>query len=201
MWWAGWPHCCLKKTISLSRKRISMLEEHFGWLTQNGLAPALSKHHRSKVTCLSKSKRWLSLSRTTRFYRQPTCLLACFDHNKVNTIREQETREQIAFDGKVVWGTGNGLSLNALRLMSAMVVETGLILYQQEVTDKTNEIPVMKAMLQHLSVRGPIITANAMHCQTKTAEGWGCWLYAASKRQPASSTQRNRRFFSQDISA
>jgi predicted transposase YbfD/YdcC len=54
--------------------------------------------------------------------------------------------------------------------MSAMVVETGLILYQQEVTDKTNEIPVMKAMLQHLSVRGPIITANAMHCQTKTAE-------------------------------
>jgi predicted transposase YbfD/YdcC len=39
------------------------------------------------------------------------------------------------------------------------------------VSDKTNETPVMQAMLQHLSVRGAIITADAMHCQTKTAEG------------------------------
>jgi predicted transposase YbfD/YdcC len=51
-----------------------------------------------------------------------------------------------------------------------MVVDTGLIIYQQEVSDKTNEIPVMQAMLQHLSVIGAIITADAMHCQTKTAE-------------------------------
>jgi predicted transposase YbfD/YdcC len=96
-------------------------------------------------------------------------LLACFEH-WVNTIREQEAREQIAFDGKVVRGSGNGLSLSALPVMSAMVVDTGLILYQQEVSDKTNEIPVMQAMLQHLSIKGAIITADAMHCQTKTAE-------------------------------
>jgi hypothetical protein len=35
-----------------------------------------------------------------------------------------------------------------------MVVDSGLILYQQEVSDKTNEIPVMQAMLRQLSVKG-----------------------------------------------
>jgi predicted transposase YbfD/YdcC len=54
--------------------------------------------------------------------------------------------------------------------MNAMVVDSGLILYQQEVSDKTNEIPVMQAMLRQLSVKGAIITADAMHCQTMTAE-------------------------------
>jgi hypothetical protein len=48
-------------------------------------------------------------------------------------------------------------------------VDSGLILYQQEVSDKTNVIPVMLAILPHLSVKGAIITADAMHCQTKTA--------------------------------
>jgi predicted transposase YbfD/YdcC len=82
----------------------------------------------------------------------------------------QGEREQIAFDGKVIRGSGNGSSLNPLQLMSAMVVVSGLILYQQEVSDKTDEIPVMQAMLQRLSVKGGIITADAMHCQTQTTE-------------------------------
>jgi hypothetical protein len=66
--------------------------------------------------------------------------------------------EQIAFDGKVVMGSGNSSSLNPLQLMSAMVVDSGLILYQQEVSDKTNEIPVMQSMLRQLSVNGFIIS-------------------------------------------
>ena len=96
-------------------------------------------------------------------------LLECFEQ-WINTIRVEGEREQIAFDGKVIRGSGNGSSPNPLQLMSAMVVDSGLILYQQEVSDKTNEIPVMQAMLQRLSVKGAIITADAMHCQTKTAE-------------------------------
>jgi hypothetical protein len=78
-------------------------------------------------------------------------LLECFEQ-WVNTIRVEGEIEQIAFDGKVIRGSGNGSSLNSLQLMSAMVVDSGLILYQQEVSDKTNEIPVMQAMLQRLSV-------------------------------------------------
>jgi predicted transposase YbfD/YdcC len=54
--------------------------------------------------------------------------------------------------------------------MSAMVVDSGLILYQQEVLDKTNDIPIMQAMLRQLSVKGAIITAGAMHCQIMITE-------------------------------
>ena len=96
-------------------------------------------------------------------------LLECFEQ-WVKMIRVEGEREQIAFDGKVIRGSGNGSSLNPLQLMSAMVVDSGLILYQQEVSDKTNEIPVMQSMLRQLSVKGAIITADAMHCQTHTAE-------------------------------
>jgi hypothetical protein len=64
------------------------------------------------------------------------------------------------FDGKVLRGSGNGCVLNPLQLMCAMEVDSGLILYQQEVSDKTNEIPVMQAMLRQLSVKGAIITAD-----------------------------------------
>jgi predicted transposase YbfD/YdcC len=96
-------------------------------------------------------------------------LIGCFEQ-WINTIRVQEEKEHIAFDGKVLRGSGNGCDLNPLQLMSAMVVDSGLILYQQEVSDKTNEIPVMQAMLRQLSVKGAIITADAMHCQTMTTE-------------------------------
>jgi predicted transposase YbfD/YdcC len=96
-------------------------------------------------------------------------LLGCFEQ-WINTIRVQGEKEQIAFDGKVLRGSGNGCVLTPLQLMSAMVVDSGLIFYQQEVSDKTNEIPVMQAMLRQLSVKGAIITADAMHCQTMTAE-------------------------------
>jgi predicted transposase YbfD/YdcC len=96
-------------------------------------------------------------------------LLECFGQ-WVNTIRVEGEIEQIVFDGEVLRDSGNGSSLDPLQLMSAIVIDSGLILYQHEVSDKTNEIPVKQAMLQRLSVKGAIITADAMHFQTKTAE-------------------------------
>ncbi len=43
-----------------------------------------------------------------------------------------------------------------------MVVDSGFILYQQEVSDKTNEILVMQSLLRQLSVKRAIITADYM---------------------------------------
>jgi predicted transposase YbfD/YdcC len=96
-------------------------------------------------------------------------LLECCEQ-WVNTIRIKGEREQIAFDGKVIRVSGNGTSISPQQLMSAMVVDSGLILYQQEVSDKTNEVPVMQSMLRQLSVKGAIITADTMYCQTHMAE-------------------------------
>ena len=96
-------------------------------------------------------------------------IVSCFLQG-VNYVREQEGKEHIAFDGKVLRGSKHGEDFNALQLMTAMVVESGFILYQKETSDKTNEIPVMQAMLDSMDIKGAVITADAMHCQTKTAE-------------------------------
>jgi predicted transposase YbfD/YdcC len=77
-----------------------------------------------------------------------------------------------------------------------MVVDSGLILYQQEVSDKINEIPVMQSMLRQLSVKGAIITADAMHCQTHTAE-----IIRAEGADYMLQVKDNQRHLSKEISA
>lgn len=94
-----------------------------------------------------------------------TCFLQGINH-----VREQEGKEHIAFDGKVLRGSKHGDNYNALQLMTAMIVDSGFILYQKETSDKTNEIPVMQSMLESMDIKDSVITADAMHCQTKTAD-------------------------------
>jgi predicted transposase YbfD/YdcC len=96
-------------------------------------------------------------------------LVDCFELC-VNEVREQNGKEHISFDGKVIRGSRHGESVKAIQLMSAMVTSTGLILTMEETPDKENEIPIMQSMLKALSVEGTIISADAMHCQTKTAK-------------------------------
>jgi len=112
--------------------------------------------------------------------------VSCFLQG-VNHIREQEGKEHIAFDGKVIRGSKHGDDFNALQLMTAMVVDSGFILYQKETSDKTNEIPVMQSMLASMDIKGAVITADAMHCQTKTAdaviEGGGHYVLQVKENQ------------------
>jgi len=95
-------------------------------------------------------------------------LVSCFI-NFSNTVRKSDGKEHISFDGKVVCGSKHG-KVDALQLMTAMVVENGLIIYQKETSTKTNEIPVMQSMLRSMNIENAVITADAMHCQTDTSE-------------------------------
>jgi len=97
-------------------------------------------------------------------------LVSCFI-NFSNSIRDKDKKEHIAFDGKVLCGSKHGDDINALQLMTAMVVESGLIIYQKETHSKTNEIPIMQSMLASMDIEGAVISADAMHCQTETALG------------------------------
>lgn len=114
------------------------------------------------------------------------CFITCFLQG-INHIREQEGKEHIAFDGKVLRGSKHGDDVNALQLMTAMVVDSGFILYQNETSDKTNEIPVMQSMLACMDIKGSVITADAMHCQTKTSDividGEGDYVLQVKKNQ------------------
>ena len=104
-----------------------------------------------------------------------------------NSLRSKGNKEQITFDGKVVCGSKHGEEIDALQLMTAMVVENGLVIYQKETSNKTNEIPVMQSMLEAMDVENSIITADAMHCQTQTAsiirEGKGDYVLQVKSNQ------------------
>ena len=88
----------------------------------------------------------------------------------VNSQREERGKEHIAFDGKTLKGSGKHAHIEALHLMSAMVVESGLVLYQTESQNKKNEIKTLQSMLEIIPVKGAVISADAMHCQTETAK-------------------------------
>lgn len=77
----------------------------------------------------------------------------------------------LSFDGKAIRSTGKkGKPHSALQILSAYLVESGIILGQESIHEKTNEIPVLRDMLDYIDVRGKVITADAMHCQRETCE-------------------------------
>jgi predicted transposase YbfD/YdcC len=77
----------------------------------------------------------------------------------------------VAIDGKVVRRSHDrGGGRAAIDLVSAWATETRLVLGQLKVADASNEIPAVPALLEVLAVEGCIVTVDAMHCQTATAQ-------------------------------
>jgi len=87
----------------------------------------------------------------------------------VRQTRPLRDREPVAFDGKVVRGAVT-ITQPAPHLLSVSTHETGETLLQVRVDDKTNEIPVAQEVLPHLPLRGCVVTADALHTQTATAQ-------------------------------
>jgi predicted transposase YbfD/YdcC len=77
--------------------------------------------------------------------------------------------EIIAFDGKAIRSTSEkGRPHSALQILTAYMVESGVVLAQEAVHEKTNEIPIMRDILDSIEVAGKIVTADALHCQRDT---------------------------------
>ena len=74
----------------------------------------------------------------------------------------------LAIDGKTLRGSRDG-DKKALQLLSLVTHDDGVVVTQEKVDDKTNEIPVAQELLKGLDIKGSIITADAMHTQTETA--------------------------------
>ena len=89
----------------------------------------------------------------------------------INLMKEQigQTGEVIAVDGKAIRSTSEaGKAHSALQILTAYLTENSVILAQDEIHEKTNEIPVFQEMLDHLDINGRTVTADAMHCQRET---------------------------------
>ena len=79
--------------------------------------------------------------------------------------------KHISIDGKTLRRNLDKASdKSAIHLLSAFATEARMVLGQVTVGDKTNEITAIPALLDLLSVKGAIITIDAMGCQKGIAE-------------------------------
>jgi len=89
----------------------------------------------------------------------------------VQTIHELTRGQVIALDGKQLRGSQESeTGRNAIYMVSAWASENQLVLGQQKVEEKSNEITAIPQLLKILEIEGCIITIDAIGTQTKIAE-------------------------------
>lgn len=84
-------------------------------------------------------------------------------------LGERLGREVVALDGKAARRAAEA-GRNPRHLVSAWATESGLVLGQVQVSEKSNEITAVPALLRQLELAGCIVTADALHCQRSIAQ-------------------------------
>ena len=94
----------------------------------------------------------------------------------------------IAIDGKSLRRSHDGVFKKMLHSVSAWSVANNVMLGQQAVDEKSNEITAIPLLLKTLQLKGAIITIDAMGCQKEIAkqihEGGGDYVLALKDNQP-----------------
>lgn len=98
----------------------------------------------------------------------PTQLEKCFS-DWVKSINDLLAGEQVAIDGKTLRHSyDRGQGQKAIVMVSAWARNSGLVLAQRKVSEKSNEITAVPELLKVLELSGAIVTLDAMGCQKKT---------------------------------
>lgn len=97
--------------------------------------------------------------------------------------------KQVALDGKTLRRSfDHAWKKVGLHVVTAWCVEDQLVLAQQAVDEKSNEIPTVPAILKTLDLKGAVVTADAMNCQEKTVQtilqGEADYVLAVKDNQP-----------------
>lgn len=94
--------------------------------------------------------------------------------------------EQIAIDGKCLRGAR--LSENPMYLLSAFATNQGLVIGQQTIGAKTNEITAIPELIDKINIKGATVSVDAIGCQKKIAEKIlqkeGHYFLALKENQP-----------------
>lgn len=84
---------------------------------------------------------------------------------------QESMQEVIAIDGKTLRHSfDNAKDKPAIHMISAFASKSRLVLGQQKVNDKSNEITAIPELLRLLDIKGSIITIDAMGCQKEIAK-------------------------------
>lgn len=105
-----------------------------------------------------------------RFMRQmdPKAFKQSFLH-WVRDVAKVTDGEVIPIDGKALRGSRDG-EKGAIYMVSAWARTNGIVLAQEKVADKSNEITAIPELLKVLEIKGCIVTIDAMGCQKSIAE-------------------------------
>ena len=98
----------------------------------------------------------------------PVKFHACFLH--FMQLFAETTQGVVAIDGKTLRHSfDRAAGSSALHLISAWAADQRLMLGQLAVDDKSNEITAVPKLLEMLSLKGTIVTADALNCQRDIA--------------------------------
>jgi predicted transposase YbfD/YdcC len=122
-------------------------------------------------------KTFLSLEHGAPSHDTFNRVFQALDHNQLadglsrwtQSVRVALGGEIVALDGKSLRrALDQGESFRTI--VSAWATESGLLLGQRKVRDKSNEITAVPELLRVLELAGCIVTADAMHCQKNIAK-------------------------------
>jgi predicted transposase YbfD/YdcC len=95
---------------------------------------------------------------------------------------------QVAVDGKSLRGSADG-EAGPLHMVSAFATELGLVLGQEAVADKSNEITAIPVLLEALALKGCLVSIDAMGTQREIASTivsrGADYLLAVKNNQPS----------------
>lgn len=105
-----------------------------------------------------------------RFYRSidPKAFQDLF-RDWVNSLQQSLGNNVIAIDGKTSRRSAD-TDGKMLHMISAFATEARLVLAQEKVADKSNEITAIPNLLEYLDLKGSVVTIDAMGCQYKIAD-------------------------------
>lgn len=90
----------------------------------------------------------------------------------VEEIRKKISGEIVAIDGKTICGSKSiPENKKPVHIVSAWAAENGLVLGEVAVSEKSNEITAIPALLKMLELTGCIVTIDAMGTQKEIAKG------------------------------
>lgn len=91
-----------------------------------------------------------------------------------NNLRKQGDYKHLGFNGKEMRGSGRSKETKNPKGNIAMlnIYDSGLMtaVFSEPIDTKESEIPIARSLLGKMNLKNVVATANALHCQTDTAE-------------------------------
>lgn len=122
--------------------------------------------------CVSTIQRFLNAVDPARLDEIASQWVQCQQGNRSKKAQPAQGKAPLvalAIDGKTLKGARRPDGSGALHLFSALLHRESVVLAQEAVDQKSNEIPAVPRLLAGLNLEGMVTTADALHTQTGAA--------------------------------